>query len=63
MLSFYSVQTHASLFFYNQGDKVTFLCSYGFWFCITKGTETQHLCLQFLIQYSQGEGATALNCV
>ena len=22
---------------------------------ITKGTETQHLCLQFLIQYSQGE--------
>ena len=28
---------------------------------ITKGMETQHLCLWFLIQYSQGEGTTVLD--
>ena len=35
----------------NQGDMVTFLCSYDFWFHIIKGTKMQHLCLRLLIQY------------
>ena len=30
---------------------------------ITKGTETQHICLRFLNQYSQGDEATILDCV
>ena len=30
---------------------------------ITKGTKTQHLCLQCLIQYSQGDGATVVDRV
>ena len=30
---------------------------------ITKGTKSQHLCLRFLIQYSQGDGATIVDHV
>ena len=30
---------------------------------ITKGTRTQHLCLRFLIQYSQGDEAIILDRV
>ena len=37
-----------------------FLTTFG---SITKGTEMQHLFLQFLIQYSQGDGATIIDCV
>ena len=59
----YNVQTYRSWFFYNQGDMVKFLCSYGFWFNITKGIETQQLCLRILIRYNQGDGVTFLDHV
>ena len=53
----YSVQTYGSLFFYNQGGYgVTFLCSYGFWFNITKWTKMQHLCLWLLFNIVKGTG-------
>ena len=58
----YSVQTYDSWFFYNQGNRVTFICCYDFWF-YNQGEETQHLCLRFLMQHSLGDGATILDHV